>query len=178
MSAVMILTPVTGQAGLNTSGLDAPQLLDDDKFSVETTAWGGGSVNFSRKKTRRSEIIRPLSVSAYTLTINGEYHAMDHVVDGVFQYPFAKLERWKRSFFKLVMEWPGANKPWAVESVLEGVFEPGAAQPSIPELVNRFGPETLQWYLQDVTPSFEEYFKSTPQVVQFTIKLLEAKEGL
>ena len=179
MSTVITISPVAGQPGIDVTGLDDPFLLDNDDFIINNSAWGGGKTDFQRLKTQHSEIVTPLGTTARTLSINGEYHAVDHVHDGVFRYPFARIERWRLSRFKLVLEWPEANKPWAMEVI----HRPAAIESVVPgvsalPVVNIVGPETIQWYIEELTPTFEEYHASTPQVVQFVIKLVEAKDGL
>ena len=178
MSTVLSIVPVAGQQGLDATGYDEPQLLDDDNFDIASNTWGGGEIRFQHLKTAQGEIVTPLAPNARTLEISGEYHAANHVVDGVFRYPFSRLERWKLSKYKVILEWPGANRPWAVEVLHRGESNP--INPGIAPIVSvtTVGPESLQWYLQSISPTFEEFFASTPQVVQFSIKLREAKDGL
>ena len=178
MATALSIVPVAGQVGLDTTGHDEPLLFDDDKFHFADNAWGGGAIRFNHKKTAHGEIVTPLAPDARTLTVNGEYHAMDHVEEEVFRYPFARLERWRLSLYKVILEWPGANRPWALEVIHRG--EPNPIDPGVPGIVSvsTVGPESLQWYLVSITPTFEEFFASTPQVVQFSIQLREAKDGL
>ena len=152
---------------------DGPFLLDNDKFSIKNTFLGGGSTRFNRKKTAHSEIITPLGDDARTLTIVGEYSAADHVFNGKFRYPFGKLARWKNEKHKVLLEWPGANNPWGYEVI----YAPDSSL-NVPEGTSIIGTASFRWFLQDITPNFIEYHSSTPQVVTFSIKLIEATTGL
>ena len=170
MATVIAMSLVVGESPhVN----DGPFLLDNDKFSIKDTIFGGGATRFNRKKTVHSEIVTPLGEDARTLTIVGEYAAVDHVFDGKFRYPFGKLARWKNEQHKILLEWPGANNPWGYEFLyapdpLSGVLEGTSI----------IGTASFRWFIQDVTPKFLEYHGSTPQVVTFSIKLIEATNGM
>ena len=179
MATVLIMALAPGQNLVNTEH-DAPVLFDNDNFDIKDTIWGGDAIRINHKKTPHGEIITPLAPDAKTLTITGEYLAADHVVDGKFVYPFARLDRWRRKLYQTTVTWPDANNPWTTEELadltgISGFDALFAATPST--FIEIQGSDTLSFFIVSITPKFTQYFSSTPQIVPFTIKLIEASTG-